>query len=249
MADLSRAVDEVLWKDLECPLCMECIVPPIELCVNGHTICSKCKERVSCCPTCRAEFSVTRGVALENIARRIKYPCANRQRGCHELFSVENIAKHQGVCVYGKIKCPMHLLKMCSWNGLKNDLKEHAKAEHPGNFFEVSSFTSPYLSANLGFLWCFGQLFTYYKQTRGGRLYCAVQLIGTSSEASKYKCEFTLRAANDIEQICKTFLVRGYSEDFEAIYNSGKYLSLDEGIIRDFLKENKLNLTVKLSTV
>jgi hypothetical protein len=64
---------------------------------------------------------------------------------------------------------------------------------------------------------CEGQLFVHYKRVRDDRFYCAVQLIGTSSEASKYKCEFTLRAANYIEQISKTLLVRGYSEDFETV--------------------------------
>jgi len=52
------------------------------------------------------------------------------------------------------------------------------------------------------------ELFSYYLKKRDGRYYVAVQLIGTSSEASKYKCEFTLRAANGIEQISKTFLVQ-----------------------------------------
>ena len=245
---MPRALDQALLSDLECPVCMQYMVPPIKLCTNGHNICSRCRRRVEWCPICRAEFLETRNVALENIVRTQKYPCANRQGGCLEFLYIEHIAKHQRDCVYGEIKCPMHLLKKCSWNGLKNDLKEHAEAAHPGNFFEVSSFTSPYLSANLGIVSCFGQLFTYYKQTRNGRLYCAVQLIGTNSEASKYKCEFTLRAANYIEQISNTFLVQGYSEDFEAIYDSGKCLNIDEGIIRNFVKENKLDLTVSIQT-
>jgi len=249
MDDLSRAVDEDLVKEMECPVCMEYMVPPIKLCTNGHNVCSKCEDRVICCPTCRAEFSETRSVALDNIARRLKYPCVNRQRGCLDLLSIEHIAKHNAVCVYGKIKCPFHLLKMCSWNGFKNDLKEHAKRIHPGNFFEVSTFTSPYLSATMGIVSCFGELFTYYKQKKDGRYSCAVQQIGKSSDASKYKCEFTLRAANGIEQINKTFFVQGYSEDFETIFSSGKYLNIAEGIIKDFVKENKLNLTVTLSRV
>jgi hypothetical protein len=165
------------------------------------------------------------------------------------LFSIEQIAEHQAGCVYGKIKCPFHLLNDCSWSGLKSDLKEHAKEAHRHNFFEVSTFTAPSLSAAMGIASCFGELFTYYKRIRDGTMYCAVQLIGTSSEASKYKCEFTLRAANGIEQINNTFLVQGYSEDFETIYNSGKYLYLNKEIIKDFVKENKLNLTIILSTV
>ena len=246
---MSRAIGEDLLKEMVCPVCKKYMVPPIKLCTNGHNVCSNCEGIVTCCPTCRAEFSETRSVALDNIARRLKYPCVNRQRGCLELLSIEHIAKHQAVCVYGKIKCPFHLLKVCSWNGFKNDLKEHAKRAHPGNFFEVSTFTSPNLSAAMGIGSCFGKLFAYYKQTQDGRLYCAVQLIGTNSEASKYKCEFTLRAANGIEQINKTFFVQGYSEDFETIFSSGKYLNIAEGIIKDFVKENKLNLTVTLSRV
>jgi hypothetical protein len=50
-----------------------------------------------------------------------------------------------------------------------------------------------------------------------GGLYGAVQLIGTSSEVSKYKCEFTFRAANNIEQISKILFVRGYSEDLRQV--------------------------------
>ena len=89
----------------------------------------------------------------------------------------------------------------------------------------------------------------YYKRRVDGRLHCAVHLIGTSSEASKYKCEFTLRAANGIEQISKILLVRSFTEDFESSFNSGKCLRLDEVTVRNFLVGNNLNLTVTLSTV
>ena len=249
MDDVSRALDEALLKDLECPVCKQYMVPPIKLCTYGHNICSKCRRRVQVCPTCRAEFSGIRNMALENIVRRLEYPCANRKSGCLEFFSIEHIAKHHAVCVHRKFKCPFRLLKMCSWNGLKNDLKEHAKKTHPTTFLEVTTFTSPYLSAPLRIVSCFGELFTYYLQKRNGRFYGAVQLIGTSRENSKYKCEFTLRSENGIEQISNTFLVHGYSENFETIFNSGKCLNLDKATIKNFLVGNTLNFTVTLSTV
>jgi hypothetical protein len=249
MDDLSRALDEDLLKEFECPVCMEYMVPPIKLCTNGHNICSKCRESLQCCPTCRAKFSEIRSVALENIARRLKFPCVNRQNGCLELFSIEHITKHHAICVYGKIKCPFHLLKMCSWNGLKNDLKGHAKAAHRGWFWQKPTFLFPLLSEYLVILSYFGELFTFYKQKKDGRYYAAVQLIGPSSEASKYKCEFTLRAANGIEQICNTFLVQSYSEDFETIFNSGICLSLDEKTEKHFVKGNEFNMTATLSIV
>jgi len=249
MDDLARALDESVLSDLECPVCMEYMVPPIQLCTNGHNICSKCRERVQCCPTCRASFSEIRCVALENIARKQKYPCANRQSGCLDLFSIEQIAKHNAVCVYGKIKCPLHLFKACYWNGLKNDLWEHAKVAHPAACDEGSTFCDPFLSEALAIKSCFGELFTYYKQKKEGRCYATVQLIGTSSEASKYKYEFTLRAANGIEQISNTFLVRSYSENVEAIFNSGKCFNLDEETVKYFVEKTDHKLSGTLSRV
>jgi len=249
MDDLSRALGEVLLSDLECPVCTEYMVPPIQLCTNGHNICSKCRESVKCCPTCRAEYLETRNLVLENIVRSQKYPCANRRSGCLELFSVEHIAKHHTVCLYGKLQCPWHLYKRCSWNGLKNDLKEHLEAAHSKHVIERSTFPCPAVGNALGVVSYFGELFTFNQQKKDGRYYAAVQLIGTSSEASKYKCEFTLRAANGVEQISKTFFVPGYSEEFETIFNSGKCFKLDDDIVKNFIEENQLKLTVTLSKV
>ena len=250
MDDFSRDLSEALLKELECPVCIEYMVPPIKLCTNGHNICSKCRPRVIFCPTCKASFSNIRNVTLENIVRIQKYPCANRQNGCLELFSIEHIAKHNAGCVYGKIKCPFKLDMNCSWNGFKNELKEHAKAAHKENFRQSSSFLSfSSVDKIVNIISYFGELFVYYKTILDGKYYCAVQLIGTSSEASKYKCEFTLRAANGIEQISKILFVHAYSEDWETIFNSGKCFCLDEAVVRNFLVGNRLNLTVTLSRV
>ena len=84
---------------------------------------------------------------------------------------------------------------------------------------------------------------------KDGRLYGAVQLIGTSSEASKYKCEFTLSAANGIERISKTFLVRCYAEDFQTIFNSGTCFCFDEKAVKYFLEGRNQKLVTTLSRV
>jgi hypothetical protein len=250
MDGLPHALDEALLSDLECPVCREYMVPPINLCTNGHNICSKCRQKVQCCPTCRAEFSSIRNVALESIARRLKYPCANRQTGCLDLFSIEHIAEHQAVCAYGPIECPLNKVNVgCPWKGFKSDLKEHAKAAHPRYFSERSTFFSYMLQDEAALLFCFGEVFLSYKRIRDGRFYCVVQLIGPSSQASKYKCEFKLHVVDEIEEICKTFTVRSYLEDFETSFNSGKCLRLDALVVRHFVVQNVLNLTVTLSTV
>jgi hypothetical protein len=164
------------------------------------------------------------------------------------LFSIEFIAQHQAVCVYGKIQCPFHEYWNCPGRGYKWDLKGHAQAAHPKSFFECSKIRFVKLEAFV-ILSCYGEFFTYNQLFRNGELYGAVQLIGPSSEASKYKCVFTLRAENGIEQISKTFLVRSYTEDWETSFSSGKCLRLDQVTVRKFYVKNNLSLSVKLFPV
>ena len=224
-------------------------MPPIKLCTNGHNTCSKCRERVTCCPTCRAKFSEIRSVALENIARRLKYPCVNRQSGCLDKFSIELIAKHHAVCEYRELNCPFQINIHCSSKCRKSDMKNHLEKAHIRSLEKTSTLRSDlFQHMSVRVLFCFGELFVHHQRKRYGRFYWAVQLIGTNSEASKYKCEFTLRAANGFEQISNTFSVQGYSEDWETNFNSGKCFYLDEVTVKHFLIHNKLNLTITLST-
>jgi hypothetical protein len=166
------------------------------------------------------------------------------------LFSIENIAKHHTVCVYREIGCPFKLNTSCSWEGVQSYLKEHAKTAHPGYIFDAPIFRNfLFEGRTVNILSRCGQLFVHYLQFQHGRLYCAVQLIGPSSEASKCKCEFTLHTTNGIERIRKTLFVTGYSGDFETIFNSGIYLGLGEAVTRNFIVDNKLKFTVTLSGV
>jgi hypothetical protein len=143
----------------------------------------------------------------------------------------------------------------CYWKGLKSDFKLHAKAKHLFHFSECSELEFETLWVHtfflhyFGILSCYGYLFTYCKPPKDGRFYSAVQLIGTSSEVSKYKCKFTLRAKNGIEEISKTFLIRSYVKNWEKIYNSGKCLNLDEETVRKLLVLNEVSLTITLSRV
>ena len=73
-ADLSMG----LLGELECPVCMEYMLPPITFCLNGHNICNNCKPMLTNCPTCRQPFVNIRNVALEKLARQMKYPCTFR---------------------------------------------------------------------------------------------------------------------------------------------------------------------------
>jgi hypothetical protein len=124
-------------------------------------------------------------------------------------------------------------------------LEQHAKATHSAQIVKGATFLSSLLQSEVALVFCFDKVFLYYKKVRYGRFYCAVQLIGPSRHASKFMCELKLRAANDVEMVSNTFIVRGYSEDFETIFNSGKCLRLDEVTVRDLVVKDKFQLTVK----
>jgi hypothetical protein len=191
-------------------------------------------------------------LALENIARSQKYPCENRLKGCLEFFTIEQIAEHHAVCEYAKIKCPYSLFGYCSWNGFKDkdNFKNHLETKHIADFVKTSTVSSDLsLNATVKFLFCFGELFVYHQQEIDGRTYCTVHLIDTKREASKYRCEFTLRAANGIEQISNTFLVEGYSKYFQTSLDSGKCLCLDKVTVKHFIVYGKKNLNITLSKV
>jgi len=252
MDDLLRALDEVLLTELKCPRCKTYMVPPIKLCNNGHSVCNKCTETWANCPKCRCYgFSEIRNVALENIVSRQMYPCANRKSGCPDSFPIGHIPKHQVGCLYGEIKCPFQTNGKCSLKCLKSDMKDHLEKEHVGSLEEISTLRSDlFEDTSVRVLSCFGELFVHHQRKKeDGKFYWVVQLIGTSNEASKYKCEFTLLAAKGIEQISNTFLVRSYSEEWEESFNSGKSFCLDEAVARHFLEENKLNFTATVSSV
>jgi hypothetical protein len=108
-------------------------------------------------------------------------------------------------------------------------MKEHANSAHRRCLLDSSTLISPQISETLEILSCFAQLFTNYQWMQNGRFYVVVQVTGKRSVASKYKSEFTLRAANGIEEISKIFFVRIYTEDFDISFNSGKCLCLHEG--------------------
>lgn len=40
----------------ECPVCFDYVLPPILQCQSGHLVCSNCRPKLTCCPTCRGQL-------------------------------------------------------------------------------------------------------------------------------------------------------------------------------------------------
>lgn len=60
----------------ECPVCFDYVLPPILQCQAGHLVCSACRRKVSCCPTCRGPLTPSiRNLAMEKLASTLLFPC------------------------------------------------------------------------------------------------------------------------------------------------------------------------------
>jgi hypothetical protein len=105
--------EEVTLKEIECPVCMEYMSPPIRLCTRGHNLCYTCSRGIPKCPICQEVF-ITQNVALEIITNKIKFLCGTLpQSGKHrspydlleEYRSKLIIAEEVSRIILKEVKC------------------------------------------------------------------------------------------------------------------------------------------------
>lgn len=119
---------ENVLQELECPICKCYLVPPIYICTSGHSFCSKCKDQLSFCPTCRKSMQNGRNFTLENVVSCIKYPCVNREIGCSATCSTDKLNEHELECSFSGHSCFLQ----CTSGAIVNMFK-HLKESHPDN--------------------------------------------------------------------------------------------------------------------
>lgn len=56
VSSLSSSTD--LASLFECPVCFDYVLPPILQCQSGHLVCSNCRPKLNCCPTCRGPLGM-----------------------------------------------------------------------------------------------------------------------------------------------------------------------------------------------
>lgn len=70
----------------ECPVCFDYVLPPILQCQAGHLVCNPCRQKLSCCPTCRGPLTPSiRNLAMEKVASTLPFPCKVNPTSGHLL--------------------------------------------------------------------------------------------------------------------------------------------------------------------
>jgi E3 ubiquitin-protein ligase SIAH1 len=136
----ASGIDTSMSADLaslfECPVCFDYVLPPILQCQSGHLVCSSCRSKLTCCPTCRGSLGNIRNLAMEKVASNVKFPCKHSNYGCTASLVYTEKADHEEGCEFRPYLCPcpgeynffIHFIKsfvVCKTNirGIETDLR------------------------------------------------------------------------------------------------------------------------------
>ncbi|KAK8967319.1 E3 ubiquitin-protein ligase SINAT2 [Platanthera guangdongensis] len=133
---------------LECPICRNSMLPPIQQCPNGHTLCSSCKSRVNNkCPVCRKDIGSIRCLALEKLAASLHLPCSYHHLGCEEMSPYYSMSQHESQCSYRPYACP-HPGSNCPFTGDISAVLSHLRDSHEVDLQTGSTFNHRYVKSD-----------------------------------------------------------------------------------------------------
>ncbi len=89
-----------LTQLLDCPGCHQVPIPPIILCLEGHSVCFKCRSRLDRCPLCAREFSTARNLLAEELIQCLSRKCPNAKEGCDMVLSQSEWESHEAECAF-----------------------------------------------------------------------------------------------------------------------------------------------------
>ncbi len=113
----------------ECPVCFEFALPPILQCQSGHIVCSNCRPKLSCCPSCRSPLGNIRNLSMEKLANSLQFPCKYFINGCIENLAFDKKYEHEDQCEYRPYNCPCPGAS-CKWQGSLDAVMPHLIQQH-----------------------------------------------------------------------------------------------------------------------
>ena len=230
MQSESYDIEQVVLSVMRCPVCTEYMVPPITLCMSGHSICNTCSPKFKECPTCKNLYLHIKNEALEKLAREVKYPCTYRQFGCEEVLAIYMLVEHQAKCPYGQLACPAAkhplYIQPCDWTGYHKQVKNHLLEKHLElcvDYGEVESRTLHAFSTLCGFhkfVFVYDEVFFRTAGMMEDKFCVAVQYIGPPENAAKYQYRVKLVNKDNTEGVTEMHLTGSFYENLDDVFKS-----------------------------
>jgi E3 ubiquitin-protein ligase SIAH1 len=234
MDNASEDLNKDLMKELECPVCLEYMKPPISMCGNGHSICSDCKSKLNNCPVCRKSFLKVRNFALESLSTVL----------ITADFTSKNLEPSNK-----SYKCPFTSISEedCSWIGSLTDMKSHMKTSHnDGNDMHECGRRFNVVLTNLSperhyrkVVCIADELFYVVWKLTDGSFFCAVLCVGSKKKSSKFVYKFSLTTENGKKEISMRFQTRSVVLEMQQIFTPGECVVLHYDTVLKFLNSDK----------
>ncbi|XP_054720692.1 E3 ubiquitin-protein ligase SIAH1-like [Uloborus diversus] len=113
----------------ECPVCFDYVLPPILQCQNGHLVCTTCRHKLTCCPSCRGPIGNIRNLAMEKVATTVFFPCKYSAAGCKQQLMHTEKTDHEELCEFRPYSCPCPGAQ-CKWFGSLDQVMPHLMHSH-----------------------------------------------------------------------------------------------------------------------
>ncbi|XP_021931358.1 E3 ubiquitin-protein ligase sina-like isoform X2 [Zootermopsis nevadensis] len=224
-ADMDPCLKDLL-KELMCPICLEYIRPPIPMCENGHSVCKTCRQKLLNCPVCRGMFSYKRCFLLENMTKKMKYPCKYYNRGCPRAFYLQHIEEHEDQCQHQPSKCPFSFVgkASCTWEGSMTDIRQHMENKHMG-----PSNQSNATGSNNGQFLCeeikttgewytpifrMGEIFFLLSKIINNNLYVSILQVALKRGAPNYSYKVTMKPQDGSKNVSLCRAIKPYLSYF-----------------------------------
>lgn len=186
-----------LQKLVECPVCYESMTET-EMCVNGHTVCVRCRRQLNICPVCNKAFGNIRNRLGEGVSELLAFkPCTNISRGCPKYLAEKDCRKHEQSCSYRLYPC-----KVCSTQLCFFELKDHILRNHENSLIEpyiTKELTAEdFVEAQTHFLLVEfnGESFWFWWKHTEVNTFFGLQYCGEAEKCSSYKYNFQLVSKN-----------------------------------------------------
>ncbi|XP_022248421.1 E3 ubiquitin-protein ligase Siah1-like isoform X3 [Limulus polyphemus] len=241
----------------ECPVCFEFVLPPILQCQNGHLVCSTCRQKITCCPTCRAPIGNIRNLAMEKVASTVMFPCKYFASGCNAQLLHTDKQDHEEICEFRPYSCPCPGAS-CKWQGSLEQVMTHLLAVHK-SITTLKGEDIVFLATDINLPgavdWvmmqsCFGHHFMLVlekqeKYDGHQQFFAIVQLIGTRKQAENFI--YRLELSGHRRRLTWEATPRSIHDGVQSAIMNSDCLVFDTSIAKLFADNGNLGINVTIN--
>ncbi|XP_022605739.1 E3 ubiquitin-protein ligase SIAH1 isoform X1 [Seriola dumerili] len=241
----------------ECPVCFDYVLPPILQCQSGHLVCSNCRPKLTCCPTCRGPLGSIRNLAMEKVANSVLFPCKYASSGCEVTLPHTDKTEHEELCEFRPYSCPCPGAS-CKWQGSLDAVMPHLMHQHK-SITTLQGEDIVFLATDINLPgavdWvmmqsCFGFHFMLVlekqeKYDGHQQFFAIVQLIGTRKQAENFAYRLELNGHR--RRLTWEATPRSIHEGIATAIMNSDCLVFDTSIAQLFAENGNLGINVTIS--